>query len=163
VAESWVINASPTILLAKAGLMELIPKLTTRFVIPQPVVEEILNVRGKDAAAKWLQQSGKQFIQPAVAGFPALASSEIGPGERAVISWAMAHPGFVAVLDDFEARVIAQKLGVPLIGTVGVILRLKKAGLISAAKPHLQNIRNAGGYIGDKLFAAALKQAGENL
>jgi hypothetical protein len=35
--------------------------------------------------------------------------------------------------------------------------------LISAAKPHLQNIRNAGGYIGDKLFAAALKQAGENL
>ena len=114
-AESWVINASPTILLAKAGLIELVPRLTSRFVIPQPVVDEILNVRGQDAAANWLQQSGKNFIQPSVAEFPALAGSEIGPGERAVISWAAANPGFIAVLDDLEARAIAHKLGVPLL------------------------------------------------
>jgi predicted nucleic acid-binding protein len=161
VAESWVINASPTILLAKAGLIELVPRLTMRCVIPQPVVSEILNVRGQDAAANWLKQSGKTFIEPAVAELSSLAQSDIGPGERAVISWAAAHPGFVAVLDDLEARMIAHKLGIPLIGTVGVVLRLKKAGLISEAKPHLQNIRAAGGYIGDELFNAALKQVGE--
>lgn len=159
--ESWVINASPTILLAKAGLIELVPRLTARLVIPQPVASEIQTVRNPDAASDWLRQSGKSFIQPAVAELPALSGLEIGPGERAVISWAAANPGFVAVLDDWEARVASRKLGIPLIGTVGVVLRLKKAGLIAAAGPHLQNIRAAGGYIGDELFKAALKQAGE--
>ena len=161
-SEFWVINASPTILLAKVGLIELVPKLTQEFVIPQSVVLEILNVAGRDAAADWLNGSGKDFIRPAVIETPSLAGSQIGPGERAVISWAMAHPGFVAVLDDLEARHIGQRLGIKVIGTVGIILRLKKAGLISEAKSHLQKIREAGGYIGDNLFREALKQVGEN-
>lgn len=159
--ESWVINASPTILLAKAGLIELVPKLVSEFVIPQPVVLEILNVRGQDAAAQWLNTAGGKFARPAVAEFTTLAGSEIGPGERAVISWAAAHPGFVAVLDDLEARKMAQKLGIKIIGTVGVVLRLKKAGLILEAKTHLQTIRKAGGYISDQLFREALLQVGE--
>ncbi len=159
--ESWVINASPTILLAKAGLIELVPKLTAEFVIPQPVVLEILNVRERDAAVRWLNESGKKFAQPAVAELKALAGSEIGPGERAVISWAATHPGFVAVLDDLQARQVAQKLGIKIIGTVGVVLRLKKAGLILEAKNHLQKIRAAGGYISDQLFSEALLQVGE--
>ena len=160
-AESWVINASPTILLAKAGLIALVPKLTAEFVIPQPVVSEILNVHTQDAATVWLSQSGKQFIRPAVAELPKLSGMGIGPGERAVISWAVAYPDFVAVLDDFEARAVAQELGLKIIGTVGVVLRLKKSGLISEAKTHLKNIRDAGGYIGDELFHEALRQVGE--
>lgn len=165
-AESWVINASPTILLAKAGLIELVPRLTARLVIPQPVASEILNTRNQDAAASWLRQSGKMYILPA-GGEPAALSklgiADIGPGERAVISWAATNPGFVAVLDDLEDRNVAHRMGIPLMGTVGVVLRLKKAGVISTAQPALQAIRAAGGYFSDKLFAAALKQAGESL
>ena len=111
-SELWVINASPVILLAKVGLIERIPSLAGTFVIPEPVVTEILSVRGEDAAARWLKAAGKQFVRPAVVELSALAGSEIGAGERSVISWAAAHPGFLAVLDDHEARVIAQRLGV---------------------------------------------------
>ena len=161
-SEFWIINASPTILLAKVGLIEIVPKLTNELVIPQPVVLEILNVAGRDAAADWLNGLGKNFIRPAVIETPSLAGSQIGPGERAVISWAVAHPGFFAVLDDLEARHVGQRLGIKVIGTVGIILRLKKAGLISEAKSYLQKIRKAGGYIGDNLFCEALKQVGEN-
>ena len=64
-SESWVINASPVLLLAKAGLIEHVPSLAAEFVVPQPVVEEILKIRG-DAAARWLNDAGKQFIRPAV-------------------------------------------------------------------------------------------------
>ena len=124
-SESWVINASPVILLAKAGLIKLVPSLAENFVVPEPVVEEILKVRG-DAAANWLNDAGKQFIRPAVRELEELSGSEIGLGERAVISWAAVNRGFVAVLDDREARVIAQRLGVGVVGTVGVVLRLKK-------------------------------------
>ena len=140
--------------------MELVPSLAETFVVPQPVVEEILSVRG-DAAALWLGGVGKQFVRPAVVELAELSGSEIGAGERSVISWASAHRGFIAVLDDREARIIAQRLSIKILGTVGVVLRLKKAGLISEVKSRLVQIRKVGGYISDELFREALRRAGE--
>ena len=159
-SEHWVINASPVILLAKVGLIGFVPSIVSSLVIPQPVVEEITSIRN-DAASEWVHGNGRSFIQPAVAELEYLASTEIGEGERSVISWALAHSGFVAVLDDREARNIAQRLGVKVIGTVGVVLRLKKAGSISEVKPHLLKIREMGGYIGEGLFRESLLRAGE--
>lgn len=161
--ESWVINASPVILLAKVGLIEHISQLVQTLVIPQPVVTEILNIQGRDAATAWFDKTGKQFVRPAVAELKELSRSEIGSGERAVISWAAAHPAFVAVMDDREARVIAHRVGIKTLGTIGVVLRLKKASLISEAKSHLLEIRKVGGYMSDELFREALRQVGENL
>jgi predicted nucleic acid-binding protein len=160
VSESWVINASPVILLAKAGLMERVASLVETLVIPQPVMAEISIVHS-DVAALWLRESGNQFIRPAVAELNELSGSEIGAGERSVISWAAAHRGFIAVLDDREARSIAQRLGVRILGTVGVVLRLKRAGLVSDVKSHLVQIKQVGGYISDELLREALRSAGE--
>lgn len=160
-SESWVINASPIILLAIAGLIELVPCLATRFVIPEPVAGEIMSVRGEDAAMRWLKGAGARFVHPRAAEVPEMSGAAIGAGERAVIAWAVAHRHFVAILDDHEARVAAQGLGIRVIGTVGVVLRLKTAGLIAEVKPHLMQIKYAGGYIGDELFREALQRAGE--
>ena len=161
--ESWVINASPVILLEKVRLIQHLPRLVETLVIPQPVVTEILSFRDKDAAAIWLEDAEKKFIQPAVVELKQLSSAGIGSGERAVISFAVANAGFIAVLDDLEARMIAHRLGIKTLGTVGVVLRLKRAGLISEAKSHLQQIRKVGGYMSDELFREALRQVGENL
>ena len=159
--EHWVINTSPTILLAKVGLVEFVPQLVTELVIPEPVASEILTAAKGDAAAVWLQGAGKIFIKPAVADLPSLSDWKIGPGERSVISWAATHADYMAVLDDLEARFIAQRLGIKIIGTIGIVLRLKRHGLISEAKPHLKKIREVGGYISEELFHEALRQVGE--
>ena len=159
--ESWVINASPVILLAKVGLIQHISQLVQALVIPQPVVTEIVSFRDKDAAAIWLEKAGQIFVQPPVVELKQLSSAGIGSGERAVISFAAANPNFIAVLDDLEARAIAHRLGIKTLGTVGVVLRLKKAGLISEAKSNLQQIRKVGGYMSDELFHEALRQVGE--
>jgi predicted nucleic acid-binding protein len=163
VPESWVINASLVILLAKAGLIQLVPQLVKTLVIPQPVATEILNDSKRDAATVWLEEKGKQFVQPLIAESKHLSSFGIGLGERAVISFAIANSGFLAVLADLEARAVAYGLGIKTLGTVGAILRLKKAGLISEAKTYLQHLRKVGGYMSDDLFREALRQAGENL
>ena len=124
-AESWVINASPIILLAKVGLIHHVPSLVQRLVLPQPVADEIRRYRNADAASQWVNRNGERFLEPASPVSPELRGTKIGSGERAVISWAMANPGFVAVLDDAEARSIAVRHGVPLLGTVGIILKIK--------------------------------------
>jgi len=163
VPESWVINASPVILLAKVGLIQYVPTLVEHLVVPQAVADEVLSVRHRDAAADWLRAAGQKFIRPPVAELKQLSAAGIGAGERAVISFAAANSGFIAVMDDIEAREIACRLGIKTLGTVGVVLRLKKAGLISEAKSYLQQIRKVGGYMSDELFREALRQVGENL
>lgn len=161
--ESWVINASPVILLAKVGLIRNVAAMLDTLVIPQPVVTEILKYHNRDAAAVWLEGEGRQFVRPLTAESKQLLSSGIGMGERAVISFASVNSGFAAVLDDLEARAIAHSLGIRTLGTIGVVLRLKKAGAIPEAKSYLQDLRKVGGYMSNDLFREALRQAGENL
>ena len=161
--DSWVINASPIILLAKAGMIEYVSAIANPLVIPEPVAIEIAKIREEDAAVRWLKAQGRQFIRPAAIESPELSRSAIGAGERAVISWAAANRGFTVVLDDQEARVAARKLGLQVLGTIGVVLRLKQAGLISEVKTALLRIRNLGGYMSDALLHEALQRAGEHL
>jgi uncharacterized protein len=152
VAESWVINASPVILLAQAGLISHVPEIADPLVIPEPVAAEIRQSRTIDSAIAWLNQDGKPHISPPVPEIPELRQTRIGLGERAVIS---------CVLDDAEARLFAHRLNVPLLGTVGVILKLKEFRLISEVKSYLMQIRKAGDYIGESLYRQALQCAGE--
>ena len=160
-AESWVINASPVILLAKVGLIVHVPQLTESIIIPEPVAEEIRKCRTVDAAVSWINGTGRQFVRAAVEELAVLRETGIGPGERSVISWAAKNPGFVAVLDDSEARAAAQRFGVRVRGTVGVVLEMKKRGLIPEVNAPLTQIRRVGGYMSDELFREALHCAGE--
>jgi predicted nucleic acid-binding protein len=161
VAEHWVINASPVILLAKADLIQFVPSVAQTLVVPEPVAAEIQQCREVDAAVKWLEEVGRKFVCAPASEIDQLINTGIGPAERSVISWAAANPGFVAVLDDSEARIAARRAGIRVIGTVSVILELKRASLIPEIKPHLLEIRRVGGYISDELFQEALRRAGE--
>lgn len=159
--EPWVINASPIILLAKVGLVHLLPMLAEPLIIPGPVADEIRRGAGDDAGLQWLNGVEVQYVKPPVDEPPQLSGIGIGRGERAVIAWAVVHRGFVAVLDDSAARVLAEQLRVPVLGTVGVLLRAKSAGFVGKVQPQLIELRRHGGHLSDALFHEALRRAGE--
>jgi hypothetical protein len=89
VADRWVVNASPVILLAKAEVIGFLPQLCDELVVPAGVVGEVHNVRITDAGAVWLHGDGKRFIQPAPELHPALTNWRGGVGEAEVVSWAL--------------------------------------------------------------------------
>ena len=65
--ERWVINASPLILLGKAGQLGCLPRLG-KIVVPGPVADEILAGTENDPARLWLEQGeGKSLITPGAA------------------------------------------------------------------------------------------------
>ena len=160
-SERWVINASPVILLAKAEVIHLLPKLCDELVIPSGVVNEVAVGQRGDLGRAWLAGEGARFIKPAMALPAELRNADLGQGEAEVLAWALAHANFRAVLDDKRGRIWAQKLNLPLIGSLGVVVLMKQRGLISAAAPALQKIRAAGGYVSSVSINAALEQAGE--
>jgi predicted nucleic acid-binding protein len=159
--DRWVINASPVILLGKAGVIHLLPSLCDELVVPAGVVAEVQQGRMADAGRAWLAADGARFVRPAPPSHPALDAWSGGAGEAEVISWAMAHAGFVAVLDDRAARRLAAQQGVPVLGSLRVIVKAKERGLIPAARPALEKLRGSGAYVSDELINRAIALAGE--
>lgn len=161
-AERWVINASPVILLAKAEVIQFLPGLCDELVIPAGVVEEVRNVRITDAGGQWLAAEGKRFVRPSPTIHSALARWRGGLGEAEVISWALEYPGFTALLDDRRARTLAVRNGVRVLGSLRVVVIAKERGFIANARPALEKLRGAGAYVTDELIDRAITMAGEN-
>lgn len=158
-----VFNASPVIVLAKAGLLEPFSKLGSPSMVPRAVVDEVLCADDPlDPARIWLE--GRDASMEMVASppmSPFLAGWDLGAGESAVISLAREQTGAVAVLDDLAARRCAQAHGIPVTGTLGLVLLAKKRGLIPEVGPALDAIVKAGLYVSARTLADVRAKAGE--
>jgi len=67
------------------------------------------------------------------------------------------------ILDDRRARSVARGLGVTIIGTVGILVRVKRLGIISALKPLLDELEAHEFYISEGLRAEALRLVNESV
>ncbi|MCI0391340.1 MAG: DUF3368 domain-containing protein [Acidobacteria bacterium] len=85
----------------------------------------------------------------------------LGAGETAVLSYALTHPGHVAVVDDAAARRCAQSLNITSIGTVGLIIFAKRRGLIAEVMPCVERLRDAGLWLSENLIEIVRRQVGE--
>jgi predicted nucleic acid-binding protein len=65
------------------------------------------------------------------------------------------------MLDDRKARAAALRLGIPVLGTAGALLRAKDHGLISAGRPLFDDLRTAGLYLSEPAARELLAIAGE--
>ena len=158
--ERWVVNASPLILLGKLRRLDIVEALASSVAIPESVLREVSAGLRKDetgnATLDWA--SARQ-----VADVPlpvSIANWDLGAGESQVIAHCLVE-GQVPVLDDREARACALSHSLPLIGTLGIVLRARKRGLIPAARPLVNQIRAAGSFLDDELVEQALAQVGE--
>ncbi len=158
-----VFNASPIICLAKAGLLENILSLAEEFVIPRPVFDEVAACRdSSDPAARWLNSSsGALPVREVGTVSPFIQAWDLGAGEASVLAFASIAPGTTAVLDDLAARRCASALRLPVIGTLGLLLRAKRTGTISSVKQALKAVNDAGLFISSKHAATICQLAGE--
>ncbi len=154
-------NASPLIFLAKLGLIEVLRLGDLPVLVPDAVLAEIARYGTQDEVLQqvqglyWLQVVPTPPIPAAVSARP------LGAGESAVLAVALEQPDSEVVLDDLAARKSARALGLPLQGTLGLILVARQVGMVPEVKPVLEQLRGLGMYLSDHLFAQTLAQAGE--
>jgi predicted nucleic acid-binding protein len=161
VGEPPVVNASPLIYLAHANLFEILQTVGPDICVPGAVVAEIRRRGPGDPTVRAIQTaSWLRVVEPAKISSRVTAWA-LGPGETSVLSWALEHPGCEAILDDLAGRRCAQFLDIPLVGTLGLVLRAKQKGRISAARPLLDKLRKAGMYLSDRVLEPALRLVGE--
>lgn len=148
--------------LHQLGLLNLLPRLVGRVIIPQAVFDELEAGRalGHDlpdiTSLAWLDVRAPSSSQR-------IASPQLGRGEIEVLALALELPegGAVVIIDDAKARAAAVKLNLKLTGTLGVLLDAKRAGLIAALAPHLDHLDRLGFRLAPHTRSAVLELAGE--
>lgn len=158
--ETWIVDSTPLIVLAKIEQLPLLTFFADRLWIPQIVAEEVQAGSENDPARAALTAGFGQIVP--TAPVPAsLAERHLDAGEEAVLAVALAQSGSRVVLDDGKARAAAQALGIPIIGTLGIIARACASGRISAAKPLIEKLRQVDFRADDALLSAVLTRLGE--
>jgi predicted nucleic acid-binding protein len=154
-ADRAAVNASPLILLARGGLIQLLKLAGPEVVVPLPVAEEVRRRGASDPTVRALAENPWLAVSE-IAVPPLIQAWDLGPGESSVLAWAHAHPGTLAVIDDLAARRCAATLSIPVRGTLGLVILAKQRGEVKAARPLLEALRRGGLYLSDSVLNAAL-------
>lgn len=159
--ERVAINASPLITLFRAGLHPLLPQLFPDLVVPEAVWAEVVSRTYDDPATQGLPGSAWARKLPTPVS-PDVVAWNLGAGETAVLSFVQEHREYTALVDDRTARRCARVLGIPIMGTAGVVVLAKRRGLIGSVEEALRRLQGAGLWLSEPLIvklAAADKAA----
>lgn len=103
-----------------------------------------------------LNNSMKKYICPSTLLY------ELDRGEAEVIILAKEKEIREVLIDEKVARMQAKILGLEVVGTLGLLLRAKKKGILSEIKPLIEKMLQRGIWIRSKTVKGILKEAGED-
>jgi predicted nucleic acid-binding protein len=145
-----VSNTTPLINLVGLGCLDLLPRLYGKVTIPEEVHDEYL--AGKRPGDPELASLSWLAVVPSTDSDP-LLTSILGSGEAAAITLAMTHSARAVLLDETIGRQAALMKGLPVVGTLGILLAAKQAGFVAAVRPLLDEMIRQGRWISSSLRA----------
>ena len=123
-----VSDTSPINYLVILGIVDILPKLYETVIVPPEVIRELTASRTPEIVREWIATPPDWLKIVQNTGL--VINPRIDPGECAAIALAIElKPDHLAV-DDSKARIIAAEYNLEIIGTVGIIERAHKAGLL---------------------------------
>lgn len=82
-------------------------------------------------------------------------------GEAAALALARRENADLVLIDERRGRAAAKRLGLPVQGTLGVLVHAKRARAIERVEPLLHALIDVGFWISDDVVRRALEAAGE--
>ena len=153
-----VADSGPLIALGRLDLLPLLGKLFEQVQVPRAVYRKCL-ARPEFADAQRIEAaitSGALMLCDA----QPYATPGLDAGESAAIGRALEiHAGLLA--DDLAARQCAHALGLVVIGTLGVLVRAKRKGLVPEVRVLVERLKASGHRLSAAVMADALSAAGE--
>jgi predicted nucleic acid-binding protein len=148
---SAVANASPLIALGQIGLLHLLPQLYGHVFVPEVVYREAVEDQ-PGAPGAW------EIVRAAEAGWVtkvAVPGREWQAGEDAVIELSLRIQPEAILLDDLRARNLALREGLPVTGSVGVLIEARRRGLLESAAELTAELRARGFRVSEALVDEA--------
>ncbi len=158
----WVVNTSPLIYLAQLDRLDLLRRGADEILVPPTVLEELgakpdpSSFRIDDARRTWLRCEASRDPK-----LLEVLKLELDAGEAEAIAVAYERSVDRAVIDDLAGRRYVRQLGVPLVGTLGLLLAARLRGELGSLKREIERLKAVGFYAGDELVQKILRAAGE--
>ena len=157
-----IVNSTPLIVLCNVGRLEILRTLYTEITIPEAVFAEV--TKKEDSACQIVKNSldwirVERILSPSD---KKMYQAKLHDGEVEVMI--LAQEGVRAdlvILDDNAAKKTAKYLGLTVTGTLGILLKAKKAGIIPVIAPVLEAIKKNDFYISETVERIVLEEAGE--
>lgn len=102
-----------------------------------------------------------EIKEPSNKNYQSIIEASLDKGEASAIALAIELDNCLLIIDDLKGRKFAHQLGLTIIGTIGVIVDAKLAGIIPSIKPILSKIKSTNFRITEQLALLILKLAGE--
>jgi predicted nucleic acid-binding protein len=158
-----VSDASPLISLAAIDRLDLLRRLYNEVIIPEAVRREV--VMTAPGAAGAADVAGANWINVRSVEDRTLVEAlrvTLDMGEAEAIALALEVNADLLLVDERRARAVAQRLGQPVIGVLGVIVEAKLSGLIPAVGPLLGDLTDRAGFrVSEALRARVIEVGGE--
>ena len=155
-----VVNSTPLVAFWAIERLDILHSLFSEIVIPPAVREEFLSAEKETRRKTLRDESWIRVIElenPNRTG----AFATLDEGEAQVLALAEEQNASLVLIDERKARRYAERLKLPLSGTLGVLLLAKEEKIIPAIAPLLKAIQEAGLYLHDELIEQVLDMAGE--
>jgi predicted nucleic acid-binding protein len=154
-------NTSPLLYLFGVGALDWLPRLFEEVWVPNAVAAELkTGEEGGHTVPNPRSYAWIKLVDPRVMPSEWLAL-DLGPGELAAMALALEHPDRVVLLDDAQARRVAQAAGLTVWGTLKVLLEAKARGLTENIATWLDRLLTAGMWLSPELRRRILTLAGE--
>ena len=157
-AERIVINTSPLIAFGRMSFFDVAERMPFEFVCPAEVAAEITAGKAKGYPVNlpsWLT------TLPLAAPLATFALATLDAGEAAVIQLALEQNIKIVCIDDLKGRRAASALHLQVVGSLGLLGRAKALGLISHARPFIEQAQAAGIYYRAELVETFLSLLNE--
>lgn len=157
-----ICNTSPLLYLHQVGQLSLLPQLYGMAFIPPAVEKELLAGAKKGVNVPDTSQLPWLKVQPLSDSTLLPAIVDLGPGEAEVIALGLAHRNSLLILDDQLGRQIARLNKLTCTGTLGLLIKAKKQGYLSAVAPVLDALQKTNMWLDKALIRCVLTEADES-
>lgn len=150
-----VADAGPLHYLVLIDCADLLEKLFDRVLIPAAVRDELLDRAAPEKVAAWIRTKRSWLSIESVAQPQAIRG--LHKGEAEALQLALQTHAAGVLMDDLDGRAAARRLGIVVIGTVGLLERLAELELIQLPEA-LARLRQTSFFASPDLLEAALER-----
>ena len=162
-----VSDSSSLIHLAAIGRLSLLREYYHSIIIPTAVWREVVEQGGDREGAKEIQTASAEgwitVVSPKNTALIKALLQDLHEGEAESITLAIELSAGVIILDETEARRIAEQHGLLVIGIIGILLQAKADKKIRSMRAEMDRLQRTGNFwISKSLRQMILAHAGEN-
>lgn len=153
-------NTTPFIALSAIERLDLLPALFEQIHVVQPVVLECAAGGGIKVPA--LDSLPWVTVQPVTAGDPEPMLTQLDEGEKWTLHAARQAGAELLLIDERIGRNLAERMGLKVSGTLGILLKARQRGLIASFTGTAQSMRARGLFFHPRLIERLAASIGEN-